>query len=57
LSTHRDELESVTAKLIEHEAMDGETFYRLVGREELAIGVGDREVVAGDLKEVNQHAS
>jgi len=56
LSTHRDELERVTAKLIEHEAMDGETFYRLVGREAPPIGVGDREVVAGNLKEVNQHA-
>ena len=49
LSTHRDELERVTAKLIEHEAMDGETFYKLMGREEPAIGVGDREVVAGNL--------
>src|SRR3984893_4381392 len=56
LSTHRDELERVTAKLIEHEAIDGETFYKLLGRDEPAIGVGDREVVAGNLKEVNQHA-
>jgi cell division protease FtsH len=56
LSTRRDELERVTAKLIEHEAIDGETFYKLVGREEPAIGVGNPEVAAGVLKEVNQHA-
>jgi len=56
LSTHRDQLERVTAKLIEHEAMDSETFYGLLGRAEPAIGVGDREVLAGNLKEVNQHA-
>src|SRR5580704_7410814 len=56
LSTHRDQLERVTAKLIEHEAMGSETFYGLLGRAEPAIGVGDREVLAGNLKEVNQHA-
>ena len=56
LSTHRDELERVTAKLLEHEAMDGETFYRLVGRKEPAIGDSDREVIAGNLREANQHA-
>jgi cell division protease FtsH len=56
LSTHRDELERVTAKLLESEAMDGETFYRLVGRKEPAIGDSDREVIAGSLREVNQHA-
>jgi cell division protease FtsH len=58
LSTHRDELERVTAKLLENEAMDGETFYGLVGRKEPAIGDSDREVIAGSLslREVNQHA-
>jgi cell division protease FtsH len=56
LSTHRDQLERVTAKLIEHEAMDSGTFYGLLGRAEPAIGVGGREVLAGNLKEVNQHA-
>ena len=56
LSTHRDELERVTARLLESEAMDGETFYSLVGRKEPAIGDSDREVIAGSLREVNQHA-
>jgi cell division protease FtsH len=56
LSTHRDELESVTAKLLESEAMDGETFYRLVGRKEPAAGDSDPEVIAGSFREVNQHA-
>jgi cell division protease FtsH len=56
LSTHRDQLERVTAKLIEHEARDSGTFYGLLGRAEPAIGVGGREVLAGNLKEVNQHA-
>jgi ATP-dependent Zn protease len=56
LSTHRDELERVTAKLLESEAMDGETFYRLVGRKEPAADDSDREVMTGSLREVDQHA-
>jgi hypothetical protein len=45
LSTHRDELERVTADLIGHEAMDGATFYRLISREQPPIGAGNREAV------------
>jgi cell division protease FtsH len=58
LSAHRDELERVAAELIQHEAMDGQTFYRLIGREQPAIPVADPGSVAGELslKEANQHA-
>jgi cell division protease FtsH len=58
LSAHRDELERLAAVLIKHEAMDGQTFYKLIGREQPAIRVADPGVVAGELnlKEVNQHA-
>jgi cell division protease FtsH len=57
LSAHRDE-ERVTAELIKHEAIDGQTFYKLIGREQPAIRIADPGVVAGELnlKEVNQHA-
>ena len=55
LSAHRDQLERLAAELIKHEAMDGQTFYKLIGREQPAIRVPDRGVVAGklNLKEVN----
>jgi len=55
LSAHRDQLERLTAELIKHEAMDGQTFYKLIGREQPAIRVADPGVVAGklNLKEVN----
>jgi cell division protease FtsH len=58
LSVHRDEVERVTAELIEHEAMDGQTFYKLIGQEQPAIPVTDPVMVAGELnlKEVNQNA-
>jgi cell division protease FtsH len=58
LSAHRDELERVAAELIQHEAMDGQTFYQLIGREQPAIRVADPGSVAGELslKEANQHA-
>ncbi len=58
LSAHRDELERLAAALIKHEAMDGRTFYRLIGREQPAIRVADPGAVAEELnlKEVNQHA-
>ena len=46
LSAHRDELERLTAELIKHEAMDGQTFYKLIGREQPAIRVANPEVVA-----------
>jgi cell division protease FtsH len=58
LAAHRDELERVTAELIEHEAMDGQTFYKLIGRELPAIRNKESAMVAEDLnlEEVNQHA-
>jgi len=58
LSAHRDEMERVAAELIQNEAMDGQTFYKLIGRELPAIRVAEPAVVADelDLKEVNQHA-
>jgi cell division protease FtsH len=58
LSAHRDELERVAAELIQYEAMDGQTFYKLIGREQPAIPVADPGSVAGELslKEANQHA-
>ncbi len=58
LSAHRDQLECLTAELIQHESMDGQTFYRLIGREQPVIRVTDPGVVEGELnlKEVNQHA-
>jgi cell division protease FtsH len=33
LETHRDKLESITAELLKRESLDGQEFYRLVGRE------------------------
>jgi cell division protease FtsH len=56
LTKHRDELERVTAELMKNESMDGETFYRLIGREEPHIGAESHEMIAGNLTEVNQHA-
>jgi cell division protease FtsH len=58
LSAHRDELERVAAELIQYEAMDGQTFYKLIGREQPAIRVADPGSVAGELnlKKANQHA-
>jgi cell division protease FtsH len=58
LSAHRDELERLAAELIKHEAMDGQTFYKLIGREQPAIRVARPGAVAEELnlKEVNQHA-
>jgi cell division protease FtsH len=58
LSAHRDELERLAAELIKHEAMDGRTFYKLIGREQPTIRVADAGAVAEELnlKEVNQHA-
>ena len=58
LSTHRDQLERLTAELIKHEAMDGQTFYKLIGQEQPAIRVADPGIVDSELnlKEVNQHA-
>jgi hypothetical protein len=56
LTKHRDELERVTAELMKDESMDGETFYRLIGREQPHIGAENREMIAGNLTEVNQHA-
>jgi cell division protease FtsH len=55
LSAHRDQLERLTAELIKHEAMDGQTFYKLIGREQPVIRVPEPGVVAAklDLKEVN----
>ena len=57
LSAHRDELERVTAELIEHEAIDGQTFYKLIGRELPAIRNKESGVVAKELnlEQVNQH--
>jgi cell division protease FtsH len=56
LTKHRDELERVTAELMKNESLDGEEFYRLIGREEPHIGAENREMIAGNLTEVNQHA-
>jgi cell division protease FtsH len=56
LAKHRDQLESITAELLRDESMDGETFYRLIGREQPDLDAENREVVAGNLTEVNQHA-
>ena len=57
LTAHRDELERVTAELIEHEAIDGQTFYKLIGRELPAIRNKESGVVAEELnlEEANQH--
>src|ERR1700726_3557372 len=49
LSTHRDQLERVTAELIKHEAMDGQTFYKLIGQEQPAIRVADPGIVDSEL--------
>jgi cell division protease FtsH len=46
LTAHRDQLELLTTELIQHEAMDGQTFYKLIGREQPAIRVADPEAVA-----------
>jgi cell division protease FtsH len=58
LLTHRDEMDRLAAELIKHEAMDGQTFYKLIGQEQPAIRVADPDVIDGELnlKEVNQHA-
>jgi cell division protease FtsH len=57
LSVHRDEVERVTAELIKHEAMDGQTFYQLIGQKLPAIPVTAPVAVAGELnlKEANQN--
>ena len=34
LQTHRDQLDSVTAELLQKETLDGATFYGLIGRAE-----------------------
>jgi cell division protease FtsH len=49
LSAHRDEMERVTAELIEHEAIDGQTFYKLIGQELPAIRNKESGVVAEEL--------
>jgi cell division protease FtsH len=36
LLVHRDQLERVTGELLKRETLDGETFYRLIGRPVLA---------------------
>jgi cell division protease FtsH len=46
LTAHRDQLELLTTELIQHEAMDGQTFYKLIGREQPAIRVADPEAIA-----------
>jgi cell division protease FtsH len=58
LSVHRDEVERVTAELIKNEAMDGQTFYKLIGQEQPALPAPEPVAVAGELnlKEVNQNA-
>jgi cell division protease FtsH len=58
LSAHRDELELLTTELIKHEAMDGKTFYRLIGREQPNIPVTEPGTIVDDLnlEEVKQHA-
>jgi cell division protease FtsH len=49
LSAHRDEMERVTAELIKHEAIDGQTFYKLIGRELPAIRNKESGVVAEEV--------
>src|ERR1700686_1856724 len=58
LSAHRDELELLTTELIKHEAMDGKTFYRLIGREQPNMPVTEPGTIVDDLnlEEVKQHA-
>ncbi len=58
LTAHRDELELLTTELIKHEAMDGKTFYSLIGREQPNVRVVEPGTVVDDLnlEEVNQHA-
>jgi cell division protease FtsH len=56
LAKHRDQLERITAELLRDESMDGETFYRLIGREQPHLDAENREAVAGNLTEVGQHA-
>jgi cell division protease FtsH len=58
LSAHRDQLELLTTELIKHEAMDGKTFYRLIGREQPKIPVTEPGTIVDDLnlEEVKQHA-
>jgi hypothetical protein len=50
-------VERVTAELIKHEAMDGQTFYQLIGQKLPAIPVTAPVAVAGELnlKEANQN--
>jgi cell division protease FtsH len=57
LSDHRDELEVLATELIKHEAIDGQTFYKLLGRDQPAIRLANPAVVASasNFKEVNQH--
>jgi cell division protease FtsH len=58
LTAHRDELELLTTELIKREAMDGKTFYSLIGREQPNVRVAEPGTVVDDLnlEEVNQHA-
>jgi cell division protease FtsH len=58
LSAHRDELERVAAELLDHEAIDGETFYRMIGREQPSLRVAAPAVAVrgSNPKETNQHA-
>ncbi|MBV9130717.1 MAG: ATP-dependent zinc metalloprotease FtsH [Verrucomicrobia bacterium] len=49
LSAHRDQVERLTAELIKHESMDGQTFYRLIGLERPAIPVAEPGAVAGEM--------
>ncbi len=58
LSTHRAEMELLVAELIKYEAMDGQTFYKLIGQDQPVIRVANPRVAVGELnlKEVSQHA-
>ncbi|MBV9106496.1 MAG: ATP-dependent zinc metalloprotease FtsH [Verrucomicrobia bacterium] len=49
LSAHRDQVERLTAELIKHESMDGQTFYQLIGLERPAIPVAEPGAVAGEM--------
>jgi cell division protease FtsH len=54
LSAHRDQLEHVTTELLKSESIDGQTFYRLVGREAPAFGdSGKLAAVASQPKELD----
>jgi cell division protease FtsH len=46
LETHRDQLDRLFGELLKHEALDGETFYRLIGKKRPAVPAAEPQAVA-----------